>query len=233
MFKKISASPWTVCLATTHLDADGTLVRINELVEEGLGTLIQRTQQQAVFYKALPAFGTESHRKQFFEVDYKVIESQRTAIHNANPERDLIPLLNQGPDVMFERDEEVIVSGNEGESNGGDGPGDDSNGDSNGNDDNSNDGSCDDASGGDDGDGNDDHDSADDDSGGDSTSDEGNGNVGSNYGSRGGSGGDDSDMRVMILKVDMMPMVVMIIMIVMLMVVVIMKVRVIEAMKVM
>ena len=41
------------------LDADGTLLRINELVEEGLGTLIQRTQQQAVFYKALPAFGIE------------------------------------------------------------------------------------------------------------------------------------------------------------------------------
>ena len=80
------------------LDADGTLVRINELVEEGLGTLIQRTQQQAVFYKALPAFAIEDslrshgiafdeYRKQFFEVDYKVIESQRTAIHNANPDR--------------------------------------------------------------------------------------------------------------------------------------------------
>ena len=105
------------------LDADGTLVRINELVE-GLGTLIQRTQQQAVFYKALPAFGIEDslwshgiafdeYPKQFFEVDYKVIESQRTAIHNANLDKDLIPLLNQGQDVMHERDEEVIVSGNE------------------------------------------------------------------------------------------------------------------------
>ena len=106
------------------LDADGTLVRINELVEEGLGTLIQRTRQQAVFYKVLPAFGIEDslrshgiafdeYRKQFFEVDYKAIESQQTAIHNANLDKDLIPLLNQGPDVMHERDEEVIVSGNE------------------------------------------------------------------------------------------------------------------------
>ena len=57
--KKNFASPWTVCLATTiyrdshGLDADGTLLRINELVEEGLGTLIQRTQQQAVFLQSV------------------------------------------------------------------------------------------------------------------------------------------------------------------------------------
>ena len=205
IFKKILLHPGQFVLPRRiyrdcrGLDADGTLVRINELVEEGLGTLIQRTQQQAVFYKALPAFGIEDslrshgiafdeYRKQFFEVDYKVIESQRTAIHNANPDKDLISLLNQGPDVMHERDEEVIVSGNERESNGGDSSGDDGNGNSNGNDDNSDDGS-----GGDDRDDNDDHDNADDGSGGDNTNDEGNGIVGSNDGSGGASGDDDAD----------------------------------------
>ena len=163
--------PRRIYMDCRGLDADGTLVRINKLVEEGLGTLIQRTQQQAVFYKALPAFGIEDslrshgitfdeYRKQFFEVDYKIIESQRTAIHNANLDKDLIPLLNQGLGVVHERDEEVIVSGNERESNGGG----DGNGNSNGNDHNSDDGS-----GGDDRDDNDDHDNADDGSGGDNT----------------------------------------------------------------
>ena len=76
------------------LDAEGALVRMNELVEEGLGSLVQRTQQQKVFYKALPTLDIEDslrshginpdeYRAQFFEVDYKVIESQRNSIHNA------------------------------------------------------------------------------------------------------------------------------------------------------
>ena len=36
------------------LDAEGALVRMNKLVEEGVGSLIQRTQQQKMFYKVLP-----------------------------------------------------------------------------------------------------------------------------------------------------------------------------------
>ncbi len=95
------------------LDTDGTLVRMNELVEEGLGTLVQRTQQQVVFYKALPAFDVEDtlrshgiilddYGAKFFEVDYKVIESQRRVIHNVNPDRNLIPLLNEDDDQQHE-----------------------------------------------------------------------------------------------------------------------------------
>ena len=44
------------------LDADRTLVRMNELVEEGLGTLVQITQQQTVFCKAFPAFDNKDTR---------------------------------------------------------------------------------------------------------------------------------------------------------------------------
>ena len=47
------------------LDADGTLLRINELVEEGLGTLIQRTQQQAVFLQSVAGLW---HRRLFVEL---------------------------------------------------------------------------------------------------------------------------------------------------------------------
>ena len=102
------------------LDAEGALVRMNELVEEGHGSLVQRTQQQKVFYKALPTLDIEDslrshginpdeYRAQFFEVDYKVIESQRNSIHNANPDRELLPLLdeNHGNEIeeMYSNDD--------------------------------------------------------------------------------------------------------------------------------
>ena len=105
------------------LDAEGALVRMNELVE-GLGSLVQGMQQQKVFYKALPTLDIEdslrSHRinpdeyhAQFFEVDYEVIESQRNAIHNANPDRELIPLLDEN----HENEIEEIYSSDDNNSN--------------------------------------------------------------------------------------------------------------------
>ena len=41
------------------LDAEGTITRMRDLGEEGLGTVVQRTAQQIVFYKALPTIDIE------------------------------------------------------------------------------------------------------------------------------------------------------------------------------
>ena len=78
------------------LDADGTQVRMKELMEEGLGTMVQRNPQQMVFYKALPAADIEDslknhginiddYRRRFFDIDYKISESQRVSINAADP----------------------------------------------------------------------------------------------------------------------------------------------------
>ena len=102
------------------LDTEGTLVSMNELVK-GLGSLVQRTQQQKVCYKALPTLdikdslrshgiNPDEYRAQFFEVDYKVIESQRNAIHNANPDRELIPLFDEN---RWNEIEEIVLHDND------------------------------------------------------------------------------------------------------------------------
>ena len=36
------------------VNAETMMKRLNELVEEGLGTLVDRTQQQNIFYKEIP-----------------------------------------------------------------------------------------------------------------------------------------------------------------------------------
>ena len=70
IFKKILLHPGQFVLPQRiyrdchGLDADGTLLRINELVEEGLGTLIQRTQQQAVLLQIVAGLW---HRRLFAE----------------------------------------------------------------------------------------------------------------------------------------------------------------------
>ena len=75
--------------------------RLNELVEEGLGTLVDRTQQQTIFYKEIPNPDIEQslknhdveyddYRTNFFKVDYKCSERQRLAINRRNPQCRLI-----------------------------------------------------------------------------------------------------------------------------------------------
>jgi cobalamin biosynthesis Mg chelatase CobN len=83
------------------------MIRLNELVEEGLGCLVERTQQQTIFYKEIPnpdiedslknhGVELEDYRSKFFEVDYKCSERQRHVIKMANPERRLIDRLFLG-----------------------------------------------------------------------------------------------------------------------------------------
>ncbi len=119
VFKKILLHPGQFVLPRhiyrdCHgLDVDGTLVRMNELVEEGLGTLVQITQQQVVFYKALLAFDIEDtlrshgiilddYRAKFFEVDYRVIERAKEGPFTMSILIDLIPLLNEDDDRQHE-----------------------------------------------------------------------------------------------------------------------------------
>ena len=113
------------------LDAEGTLVRMKELEDEGLGHVKQRTQQQLVFYKALPTLDVEDqlsnhgvdaqeYRAKFFDVDYKVNERQRSAIHWSNPSRESISILleNQqrgGSEGDIESSDENLASEEESE----------------------------------------------------------------------------------------------------------------------
>ena len=165
------------------LDTEGALVRMNELVEEGLGSVVQTTQQQKVCYKALPTLdikdslrshgiNPDEYRAQLFEVDYKVIESQRNAIHNANPDRELVPLFDENHRNKIE---EIVLHDNN--SNDGDddensgGSRDDGNGEANSVNNDTSDGSGDETSN-DNGTGGD---SGDNGSGGDKSSDNGSG----------------------------------------------------------
>lgn len=83
------------------VDAETMMIRMNELVDEHLGSLVQRTQQQTIFYKTIPSADIEEslknhavslrdYRVKFYQVDYKCGERQREAIHRANPERIII-----------------------------------------------------------------------------------------------------------------------------------------------
>ena len=113
LFKKILLHPGEFIIPRRiyrdckGLDAEKMMIRLNELVEEGLGCLVERTQQQTIFYKEIPnpdiedslknhGVELEDYRSKFFEVDYKCSERQRHLIKMANPERRLIDRLFLG-----------------------------------------------------------------------------------------------------------------------------------------
>ena len=113
LFKKILLHPGEFIIPQRiycdckGLDAETMMIRLNELVEEGLGCLVERTQQQTIFYKEIPnpdiedslknhGVELEDNRSKFFEVDYKCSERQRHVIKMANPERRLIDRLFLG-----------------------------------------------------------------------------------------------------------------------------------------
>ena len=110
LFKKILLHPGEFVIPRRiyrdckGLNAEKMMTRLNELVEEGLGSLVERTQQQTIFYKEIPnpdieeslenhGIEYEDYRTKFFQVDYKCSERQRHAITRANPERRLIDRL--------------------------------------------------------------------------------------------------------------------------------------------
>ena len=60
LFKKILLHPGEFIIPRRiyrdckGLNAEKMMTRLNELVEEGLGSLVERTQQQTIFYKEIP-----------------------------------------------------------------------------------------------------------------------------------------------------------------------------------
>ena len=110
LFKKILLHPGEFIIPRRvyrdckGLDSKTMMIRLNELVDEGLGCVIERTQQQTIFYKEIPSSSIEDslrnhgveleeYRAKFFEEDYKCGERQRKAIKTANPDRRLIDAL--------------------------------------------------------------------------------------------------------------------------------------------
>jgi hypothetical protein len=110
LFKKILLHPGEFIILRRiycdckGLDAETMMIRLNELVEEGLGCLVERTQQQTIFYKEIPntdiedslknhGIELEDYHTKFVEVDYKCSERQQHVIKMANPEQRLIDRL--------------------------------------------------------------------------------------------------------------------------------------------
>jgi flagellar biosynthesis GTPase FlhF len=110
------------------VNAETMMTRLNELVEEGLGCLVERTQQQTVFFKEIPnpdieeplknhGVEYEDYRTNFFKVDYKCGECQRHAIKMENPQRRLVDRLyeefEQEEDEEQEEEEEGVEENEE------------------------------------------------------------------------------------------------------------------------